>query len=40
MFSGNLIYVLLGFGSGYVGFEVKNLVIGDEYSYDYRLNKL
>lgn len=32
-------YALLGFGSGYDGSEVKNLATGDEYSYDYRLNK-
>ena len=32
-------YALLGFGSGYAGSEVKNLATGDEYSYDYRLNK-
>ena len=32
-------YALLGFGSGYSGSEVKNLATGDEYSYDYRLNK-
>ena len=32
-------YALLGFGSGYSGSEVKNLATGDEYGYDYRLNK-
>ena len=32
-------YALLGFGSGYAGSEVKNLATGEEYSYDYRLNK-
>ena len=32
-------YALLGFGTGYSGSEVKNLATGDEYSYDYRLNK-
>ena len=32
-------YALLGFGSGYSGSEVKNVATGDEYSYDYRLNK-
>ena len=32
-------YALLGFGSGYDGSEVKNLATGEEYSYDYRLNK-
>ena len=32
-------YALLGFGSGYDGSKVKNLATGDEYSYDYRLNK-
>ena len=37
--SENPTYALLGFGSGYDGSEVKNLATGDEYSYDYRLNK-
>ena len=37
--SENPTYALLGFGSGYGGSEVKNLATGDEYSYDYRLNK-
>lgn len=37
--SENPTYALLGFGSGYSGAEVKNLATGDEYSYDYRLNK-
>ena len=32
-------YALLGFGTGYSGSEVQNLATGDEYSYDYRLNK-
>ena len=32
-------YALLGFGTGYSGSEVKNLATGDEYSYNYRLNK-
>ena len=32
-------YALLGFGTGYSGSEVKNLATGEEYSYDYRLNK-
>ena len=37
--SENPTYALLGFGSGYGGSEVKNLATGNEYSYDYRLNK-
>ena len=37
--SENPTYALLGFGTGYSGSEVKNLATGDEYSYDYRLNK-
>ena len=37
--SENPTYALLGFGSGYDGSEVKNLATGDEYSYNYRLNK-
>ena len=32
-------YALIGFGTGYDGSEVKNVATGDEYSYDYRLNK-
>ena len=37
--SENPTYALLGFGTGYSGSEVKNLATGDEYSYNYRLNK-
>ena len=37
--SENPTYALLGFGTGYSGSEVQNLATGDEYSYDYRLNK-
>ena len=37
--SENPTYALLGFGTGYSGSEVKNLATGEEYSYDYRLNK-
>ena len=37
--SENPTYALLGFGSGYDGSEVNNLATGDEYRYDYRLNK-